>query len=116
MTGKHNRKSASGQAHDLGVSAPGKYWLMVSNPTLAANSTKLTVCFGAEADAAACVAPDDTGGDTADTADTDDVDSGGDTADTGGENPGGCACDHSGGALPVAGLLGATLLLARRRR
>ncbi len=111
--------AADAQAHDLGVSAPGKYWLMVSNPTLAANSTKLTVCFGAEADAAACAAMDDTGGDTADTGgDTaDSGDAAGADTDTGGETPGGCACDH-GGAPPslAAGLAGAALILTRRRR
>lgn len=77
----------------------GSYWIVVSNPTLDQDSTKVTICVGDEAALEAC------GG-----ADT------GAPADTGGdEEPGGCGCGTSS-AAPGWAALAAGLLLARRRR
>lgn len=54
---------------------PGTYWLVVTNPTLAEDSTKTTVCAGTEDDVAPCLDagegnPDDTGANPGDDADT----------------------------------------------
>jgi MYXO-CTERM domain-containing protein len=93
---------------DFGDLAAGRYWLVGSNPTRAEDSTRVRACLGA--DATACVESavvDDTGGDTGDTATTEDA------------SEGGCGCVTPGGAGPsgsalvvAAGLVG---VLARRR-
>lgn len=44
-------------ATSLGELAAGDYWLVVSNPTLAEDSTKVLICLGNAADVEACVPP-----------------------------------------------------------
>lgn len=104
--------AVDGAAHSLGVQPAGDYWLMVVNPSLAENSTKLTVCFGVEADVAACEVPVDTGGDTADTGEADS----GAGDDTGEAPPEDCGCASGGAAtLPAAAVLAVVASLRRRR-
>ena len=99
---------ADGQSHSLGVLPAGDYWLVVANPTLAANSTKLTVCFGAAVDMEACAEP---GGDTADTDDKGDT-----AADTGDGSEAGCACGSTRAPSFWAVTAGMLAALAGRRR
>jgi uncharacterized protein (TIGR03382 family) len=102
---------ASGAVQELGERAAGTYWLVVSNPTWAENSTQLSVCLGG-ADAVAACAPETS--DTGDTADTGD-DLADDTGDGDGDPPG-CGCqtpvDPSG--IVVVAAIAATWV--RRRR
>lgn len=98
---------ADGQAHSLGVLPAGDYWLVVANPTLAANSTKLTVCFGAEADMNACAQP---GADTAESGDS--------STDTGEESDTGCGCASTQRASVwgVLAVMQAAITRSRRER
>ncbi len=82
----------------------GTYWIVVSNPTLADDSTKVPVCVGTAADVEPCLpAEDDSGADP------------GDEDDTGKESPG-CGCSGAP-TMPLAtGALLALGTVARRRR
>lgn len=102
---------ASGAVQELGERAAGTYWLVVSNPTWAENSTQLSVCLGG-ADAVAACAPETS--DTGDTADTGD-DVADDTGDGDGDPPGcGCQTPVDPGGIVVVAAIAATWV--RRRR
>jgi hypothetical protein len=85
---------------DLGAPPAGVYLLVVSNPTRAANSTRVRLCVGAEA--AEC-APDEEATDTADTA--------GEAVE---EAPG-CGCAAGGPGAGALAVMTAALLAGRRR-
>ncbi|MBM4393584.1 MAG: hypothetical protein FJ090_20865 [Deltaproteobacteria bacterium] len=82
----------------------GTYWIVVSNPTLADDSTKVPICIGTAADVEPCLP---------EAADTDEAADGGE--DTGGTG-GGCGC-HGASTLPLATsvLLGFAIVTRRRR-
>jgi hypothetical protein len=107
--------TATGERQSLGEVGAGTWWLVVTNPSWAANSTKITVCLGAAADMAACEAesPDDTG-DTDNTGDT--GEGGSDPEDPVDEQPA-CGCaSPSAGAGSLLGVTVAGALLRGRRR
>jgi MYXO-CTERM domain-containing protein len=84
---------------ELGEVDAGDYLLVVSNPTLAEQSTRVRLCVGAEA--AACAPADADTGDPA-----------GDTA----EESGGCGCATGSGGAGGMTAVAAVLLAALRRR
>jgi hypothetical protein len=101
------------EAQSLGELEAGEYWLVVGNPTLAEDSTKLTVCLGSKDDIAVCAPPADSAGDTSAVPDTGE----GATEDSGAKSatPEGCGCDSASG-LGAAATLFSLLALRRRRR
>lgn len=100
--------ASTGTEHDLGEMPEGTYWLVVTNPQWAANSTKLTVCLGDSATTVTCAAPAEDTGDTASN-----EDSGGDSAEGGTDQPA-CGCAASAGK--GGGLAAVAAAFARRRR
>jgi hypothetical protein len=106
ITGKIADIPAVAAPVDLGDLPAGDYWLVGSNPTLDANSTKVQICLGSEEDMAACAVADTDTGDTADA-----------PADDTKDEPGGCGCATGGtGAMPGVLLLAALIAGRRLRR